>query len=108
MRVERKDSSGMVDYIPPYEKGEIISRPDGPQEDLEIINVGDAASVVLLLGVGVGGSTIIMPVGSQLRRTKESLDSEHAHLRAYLYTIQLDGAKRYEWIPEKDWVDPRG
>ena len=125
MRNERP--TGLVDYVPPYTgrfvdevdviEGEIISLPDQPGEDLEVINVGDAKDVVVLTGNAADGSTITMPTASQLRRT--NLDKIPAGMtfndeemkirlamRRYLYTIQPDGSKLQQELPEKGWVDP--
>lgn len=117
MRQERNDNSGLVDYIPPYDKGDIISLPDAPGGELEIINVGDSNETVIALGTAHGGSTIIIPVGTQLRKvwmekyftleTSQEEKKQKLSLRGYLYTIEPGGGKRYDWYPEKGWNDPR-
>jgi len=96
----------IVHYKSPYERGELIVLPDAPGDTLEVINVGDGPDITLR-GTAHEGSTITIPVGSQLRKAKTSMDKEHAHLRAYLYTVMTSGDKQYLWMPERDWHDPR-
>ena len=117
MRKERKDGSGLVDYIPPYERGEILRFPDNDNV-WELINVGDTEEIEAANGFSLGGSTVKIPRFTQFRQVEldkvlpgTSYSPEEMNirlsLRGWLHTIELGGYNKYVWAPEKGWNDPR-
>lgn len=124
--VERENARDIS--IEPGDEGQIISFPDQPGGDLEIIAVGDAAAEQKWDGFPAGGisSTLTAPVLTTVRQANldvipagiqfntddpgDGTGSEMAkHLaeRRWIHTLQPDGSNKAQDVPEAGWVDPR-